>query len=118
MNRDSVVAQIDTMFTGTMLIYPNAIERLALTREAGSTALEHFPFTDGGVNLHESFAQESFSDKQLGLQQSLYFPTPDVHTPNGFFDATVGLGLLKDHVVTFDFSRGHFLLNVISPFQS
>lgn len=33
----------------------------------------------------------------------VYFPTPGVHEPDALFDATVGLDLLRDTVLTLDF---------------
>ena len=47
-NGKTVHAQIDTVFTGTMLIYDSALATLGLTKEG---AAELFQYTDGGVNL-------------------------------------------------------------------
>ena len=33
----------------------------------------------------------------------VYFPTETVHEPDGLFDATVGLELFRDAVLTLDF---------------
>ena len=48
--------------------------------------------------------KESFHDTTLGVSAPVvYFPTPDVHEPDGMFDATVGLGLFYGTVLTLDF---------------
>src|SRR4029077_5318732 len=47
-NGRNVRAQIDTVFTGTILIYDSALDNLGLHKE-GSPEL--FRFTDGGINL-------------------------------------------------------------------
>jgi hypothetical protein len=38
-----------------------------------------------------------------GIQPTVYFPTPGVHEPDGLFDATIGLELMPDSVVSLDF---------------
>jgi hypothetical protein len=104
-NGKNVTAQIDTMFTGTLLVYTSSIDKMGLTEAAKTEKTEHFPFTDGGVDMKVAPAEkESFHGLSLGVSAPLvYFPTPDVHEPDGLFDATVGLGLFYGSVVTFDF---------------
>jgi len=104
-NGRAVTAQVDTMYTGTMLVYSTSIEKLGLTDAAKTEKTENFPFTDGGVEMKSAPAQkESFHDTVLGVSAPVvYFPTADVHEPDGMFDATVGLGLFYGAVLTLDF---------------
>ena len=44
-NDRPVNAQVDTLFTVTMLIYPDSIDRLGLEKERKSKQEEIFPFT-------------------------------------------------------------------------
>ena len=100
-----VSAQIDTMYNGSLLIYTPSIEKLGLAEAAKTTKSRDFPFTDGGVKMKEAPAQkESFHGVTLsGPAPLVYFPTPDVHEPDGLFDATVGLDLLYNAVLTLNF---------------
>jgi hypothetical protein len=112
-NGKPVTAQIDTMYTGTMLIYTASIDKLKLTdADVNSQKSENFPFTDGGVEMKSAPAErESFRGVTLGVSAPVvYFPTPDVHEPDGLFDATVGLGLFYGMVLTFDFHSNTFSL--------
>lgn len=104
-NGKPVTAQIDTMYTGTMLIYSASIDRLGLTEAAKTERTETFAFTDGGVDMKSAPAEkESFHGSALGVSAPIvYFPTPDVHEPDGMFDATVGLELFYGSVLTLDF---------------
>jgi hypothetical protein len=113
-NGKPVTAQVDTMFTGTML-YTASIDKLGLTDAAKTEKTETFAFTDGGVDMKSSPANtESFHGITLGVSAPLvYFPTPDVHEPDGLFDATVGLPLFYGTVLTLDF-RG-MTISVAKP---
>jgi len=104
-NGRAVKAQVDTMYTGTMVVYTPSIEKLQLADAAKTTKSREFPLTDGGVQMKEAIAEkEAFRGVALGPRIPLvYFPTPDVHEPDGLFDATVGLELFYDAVVTLDF---------------
>jgi hypothetical protein len=104
-NGQAVSAQVDTMYTGTMLIYTASIEKLQLADAVKTTKSRNFPLTDGGVQMKEAVVQkEMFRHVALGPSVPLvYFPTPDVHEPDGMFDATVGLELFYGAVVTLDF---------------
>jgi len=102
-----VVAQVDTLYAGTMLVYPDAVDKLGLTAAAKTKEREHFAYTDGGVDMLKSTAKEEFAGTTMG-DQPVYFTTPGVHTPDGLFDATVGIKLLLGRVVTFDFARSCF----------
>ncbi len=108
-NGKPVSAQIDTLYSGSMLIYPDSVAKLGLGAAQASPARRMFPFTDGGVEMIEGrAAEEGFGGTTLARNAPLYFATPDVHTPDGMFDGTVGHGLLDGHVVTFDFVAKHF----------
>lgn len=104
-NGKKVSAQVDTMYTGTLLVYTASVEKLQLTEAAKTTRSRNFPLTDGGVRMGEALAEkEAFHDLALGPRIPLvYFPTPDVHEPDGLFDATVGLEILYDAVLTLNF---------------
>jgi hypothetical protein len=104
-NGESMSAQLDTMYTGSVLIYTASIEKLSLSGAAKSTDVRMFPLTDGGVNMRVAEAQnEGFRGTMLVKDGAkVYFPTENVHEPDGLFDATVGLELFRDAVVTLDF---------------
>ena len=106
-NGKPLVAQVDTMFAGSMVVYPDAVEKLGLTEATKTKEREHFPFTDGGVDMLKSSAPQAFAGKPLG-DQSVYFATPGIHIPDGLFEATVGMKLLTGRVVTFDFAESCF----------
>lgn len=110
-NGKPIVAQVDPLFSGTMLIYPGSIEKLGLLTASGVNAKQFFPFTDGGVSMLEGrAASEAFGPKSLAHNAGLFFATPQVHVPDGLFDGTVGAGLLNGHIVNFDLHGNHFWL--------
>src|SRR5580698_4956827 len=96
-NTQRVSAQLDTMYTGSMLIYTASIDRLSLNG-ANST-------TDGRAAMRVADAsEEGFQDITLAKEGAkVYFPTEAVHEPDGLFDATVGLELFRDSILTLDF---------------
>jgi hypothetical protein len=104
-NGKKVSAQIDTMYSGTLLVYTASIEKLQLAEAAKTTKSRDFPFTDGGVKMKEAPAEkEGFRGLTLsGPAPLVYFPTPDVHEPDGLFDATVGLELFYKAALTLNF---------------
>lgn len=103
-NGKPVSVQVDTLYSGSMLIYSAATDKLSLSDQAAGTKMRKFPFTDGGVDMVEGKAdQESFAGKTLLSAAALYFPTPDVHQPDGLFDGTVGAELFAKHRLTLDF---------------
>jgi len=104
-NGKKVSAQIDTMYSGTLLVYTASIEKLQLANAAKTTKSRDFPFTDGGVKMKEAPAEkEGFRGLTLsGPAPLVYFPTPDVHEPDALFDATVGLELFYKAALTLDF---------------
>jgi hypothetical protein len=104
-NGQTISAQVDTMYTGSVLIYTASIDKLSLRGAARSTDMRFFALTDGGVNMREAPAQsEGFHGTTLlRAGAKVYFPTEAVHEPDGLFDATVGLELFRDTVVTLNF---------------
>jgi hypothetical protein len=97
----SVRAQIDTVYTGGLLIYSLSMKPLGLTPPL-SAAKESFPFTDDRVDmLRGAQADVRFGDLALG-RVPLYFPTPGVHEPDGYFEGTIGLVGLAGTVMTLD----------------
>lgn len=114
-NGQKVAAQVDTMYNGSLLVYTASIEKLRLAEAARTTKSRDFPFTDGGVQMKEAPAQnETFHGVTLSGQAPLvYFPTPEVHEPDGLFDATVGLDLLYNSILTLDFHD--MTISVVKP---
>jgi hypothetical protein len=104
-NGKAVAAQVDSMYTGTMVVYDASVDKLGLTDAAKTERMEMFPFTDGGVNMRPAAAEkESFHGMALGVTAPVvYFATPDVHQPDALFDATVGLGVFYGTVLTLNF---------------
>jgi hypothetical protein len=108
-NGKPVTVQIDTLYTGTMLIYPTSVEKLGLSAQQDAAKKRNFPFTDDGVDMIEGVAAtESFGAAVLKHEAALYFATPKVHLPDGMFDGTVGHELFAGHVLTFDFHAHRF----------
>ncbi len=104
-NGKPVHAQIDTCYTGTLLVYDDAVAKLHLKK---SGTPKYFADTDGGVNMLASTAMSLGFDKtQFKLEApTLYFVGEGknpVHQPDGLFEATVGNALFAHSVVTFDF---------------
>jgi hypothetical protein len=103
-NQKPITAQIDTLFSGTLLVYPTSVEKLGLQTEAQSQKMHFFPYTDDGVDMMEASAKtESFGGHTLANDAPLYFAGPEVHLPDGMFDATVGHALFLNTVLTLDF---------------
>ena len=104
-NGKPVHAQIDTCYTGTLLVYDAALDGLGLTKHGKP---EFFPNTDGGVNMLAGGAEALGFDqgKIGGAHPTLYFVGSGenpVHQPDALFEATVGNALFKRSVVTLDF---------------
>ena len=103
-NEKPITAQIDTLFSGTMLIYPPSVEKLALAEVARTTRKRFFKYTDDGVEMLEAQSRvEGFGERRLVSSAPLYFATPAVHQPDGMFDATVGHALFQHSVLSLDF---------------
>lgn len=101
----AVHAQIDTMYTGTMVVYDAALAKLGLHKQ-GTPKL--FKFTDGGVEMLASNARSLGFDghRLLGAAPAIYFAghgKNPVHQPDGLFEATVGNPIFAHSVVTMDF---------------
>jgi len=101
----TVRAQIDTMYTGTMVVYDAALAKLGLHKQ-GTPRL--FEFTDGGVEMLASTARSLGFDghRLLGDDPTVYFAghgKNPVHQPDGLFEATVGNPIFAHSVVTMDF---------------
>jgi hypothetical protein len=101
----NVRAQIDTVFTGTLLIYDSALDTLGLRKEG---APQLFKYTDGGVELLAGRSDSIGFGKHglVGGARTLYYVgngKNPVHQPDGMFDATVGNALFANCVVTMDF---------------
>jgi hypothetical protein len=104
-NGKNVRAQVDTVFTGTMLVYDNALDTLGLHKEG---VPELIRYTDGGVNLIAGRSDSiGFGKRELlSGAHTLYYVgegTNPVHQPDGLFEATAGNALFAHSVVTLDF---------------
>jgi hypothetical protein len=108
-NGQPITVQVDTLYGGTLLIYPTSVEKLGLGAQSGSSRTRRFPFTDGGVDMIEGKARLlSFRGTDLLQDAPVYFATPQVHLPDAKFDGTVGVELLTGRSVTFDFHANRF----------
>lgn len=111
-NGRPITAQIDTLYTGTLLIYPTSVAKLGLDGEAKSPKQRTFAFTDGGVKMVEGTADtEGFNQVVLQRHGHVYFATAEVHLPDGMFDGTVGHELFTGHVLTLDFHSHLFWIS-------
>lgn len=107
-NDQPVEVQLDTLFTGTMLVYPGSVQKLGLKKESKSKHKEFFPYVHAGVQLARADgATETYRDLQLLQSAPIYFMSNEEHPPDVQFDATVGSGLLSHAIVTFDFKGMH-----------
>ena len=112
-NGRPVSAQIDTCYTGTLLVYTPAIVQLGLQRAAGQGRPRYFPYTDGGVSMNEATADVvAFGSYVLSPRPAMvYFPGTGrnpVHEPDGLFETTAGNALFAHSVVTLDFHAMRF----------
>jgi Aspartyl protease len=104
-----VSVQLDTLFTGTVLVYPEAVEKLGLKKESKAKPKEMFPYTQGGLKLARADSGAvTFSSIPLLPDGPLYFAAKDAALPAVQFDATVGLATLNRAVAVFDFKGMHF----------
>jgi hypothetical protein len=109
MNGQPVAAQIDTLFTGTMLVYPTSVEKLGLKKASKTKSKDEFLYMQGGVKLARSdgFAF-SFHGTPLVQNGPIYFwSSKEEAAPTVTFDATIGTALLGRSLVTFDFKGKH-----------
>lgn len=104
LNGKSLRAQIDTCYSGTMLVYDSAVANLGLTKQGKP---ELFRYTDGGVTMLAASAHSMGFGKQIiAKSPTMYFVGDGknpVHQPDGLFDGTVGNALFAHSVVTLDF---------------
>ena len=96
-------AQIDTCFTGSLLVYDAALDELGLKRQGTS---ELFRYTGGGVNLLASqLSAIGFGRREIANGATIHVvgegPVP-VRQPDDFFEGTVGNALFAHSVVTMD----------------
>jgi hypothetical protein len=106
-NSRPVNAQIDTCYTGTLLVYDRAIADLGLQDAPAAGPPKFFPNTDGGVNMKEAAIDSiGFGGRVLSARPAkVYFPAPGkkfVHQPDGLFEGTVGNALFAHSVVVLD----------------
>lgn len=102
-NGEPVTAQIDTLFSGTLLVYPTSVTKLRLDEADRTAKTEFFKYTDGGVHMRQAESRtQAFGNTVLANNAPLYFATPEVHLPDGMFDATVGHALLEHSVLSLD----------------
>ena len=104
-----VSAQIDTLFTGTVLVYPPSVEKLGFKKLSKAKSKEDFPFAQNGLKLARAEGvEESFQGTALSPKGAVYFWTSkEEPAPNVQFDVTVGTGLLKSTVFTLDLKGMH-----------
>lgn len=104
LNGKSLRAQIDTCYTGTMLVYDAAVANLGLTKQGKP---ELFRYTDGGASMLAASAQSmGFGKQVIAESQTMYFVGDSknlVHQPEGLFEGKVGNALFAHSVVTLDF---------------
>jgi hypothetical protein len=76
-NGKSVTAQIDTMYTGSLLISNASIEKLGLGEAAKTAATRQFAYTDGGVTMKDASQARELSRRAPGRWQAEgVFPNP------------------------------------------
>jgi hypothetical protein len=113
-NGQPVDVQLDTLFTGTTLIYPTSVEKLGLKKESKAKPKELFSYVQGGVKLARGDGgQMSFRGIPLLQDGPLYFGTKETNLPAVQYDATVGMGVLRRAVVTFDFKGMYFWMDSV-----
>lgn len=107
-NGKTLRAQIDTCYTGTLLVYDAAAAALGLKHLSARGSPEFFPDTDGGVTMLAAPAENLGFGREILIDRGakVYFPGQGknvVHQPDGLFEGTVGNALFRDSVVTLDF---------------
>jgi hypothetical protein len=114
-----VTAQIDTLFTGSMFVYPKAVETLNLENIDRSKHKEEFPFAQGGLRLTRGLSVTyTFHGDALLNDASVYFwSAKDETAPQVSFDATVGTDLLSRALFTFDFKANKLWMESLASQQ-
>jgi hypothetical protein len=112
-NGQAVDAQIDSLFTGTILIYPSALDRLGIKKLSKSKQKEAFPYAQDGLQLARADGvTEGFRGAVLLHDAPVYFWAEKDEAPSATqFDATVGTALLSQGSVTFDFKGMRFWID-------
>jgi hypothetical protein len=118
-NGQQLDAQIDTLFTGTLLIYPAAADRLGMKKLSKSKQKEAFPYTQDGLQLARAEGVTlRFRGSTLLQNAPAYFWQEKDEAPSATqFDATVGTGLLSHAVIAFDFKGQHFWMEQLATAQ-
>ena len=98
-------AQIDTSYTGSLLLFSGAEKDLGFEALAQQAKPRNFPITDGGVDmLGAEVDSTGFAGTVLAKPATVYFPTPKVHQPyQERFQGTVGNEFFAGTVLTLDF---------------
>lgn len=101
----SLEAQIDTSYTGSLLLFSGAEKSLGLERLEAQAKPRNFPITDGGVDmLGAQVDSTGFAGTVLAKPAMVYLPTPKVHQPyQERFQGTVGNEFFTGSVLTLDF---------------
>lgn len=101
-----VRAQIDTLFGGSMLLYPKAADLIDATSLEKSKHKQEFPFAQGGLKLSEALPVDYTFNRDSILNDAPVFFWSDKENaaPDVSFGATVGTGLLSRALFTFDFA--------------
>jgi hypothetical protein len=100
-----VSAQIDTLFTGSMLLYPPTEQAFDLKNLDKTKHKEEFPFTQGGLRLTRAISVRYTFDRDALLDDASVFlwNGKEEMAPKVSFQATVGTDLLSRALFTFDF---------------
>jgi hypothetical protein len=114
-----VRAQVDTMFSGTMLLYPNAENAIDSRQIQKSRHKQEFPFTQGGLKLTQGMTVDYTFDKDTLLTDApVYFwGDKEIAAPSVSFQATIGTNLLSRARFTFDFKSWKIWMEPFSEVQ-
>ncbi|HEY3858081.1 MAG TPA: hypothetical protein VGM47_00565 [Gammaproteobacteria bacterium] len=101
----SLEAQIDTSYTGSLLLFSGAEKSFGFEAAADHAVVRNFPITDGGVDMLGVQADSTgFAGKVLSHPAMVYLPTIKVHQPyQERFQGTVGNEFFSGSVLTLDF---------------
>ncbi len=105
-------AQLDTLFTGTVLLYPHSLARLGLEK-LKSKHKTYFPFVQNGVELSDTASEDKITFRGVPVLSgvTVYLWPKDYAVPKVQFDAIIGTGLLTQQTVTFDFKGMHLWID-------
>ncbi|HEY4127674.1 MAG TPA: hypothetical protein VGN70_06475 [Gammaproteobacteria bacterium] len=110
----SLEAQIDTSYTGSLLIFSGAEKSFGFEKATEHAIVRNFPITDGGVDmLGVQVDSTGFAGTVLSHPATVYFPTIKVHQPyQERFQGTVGNEFFAGTLLTLDF---HDMTLDVSP---